>query len=56
MINKKETSGDVTAILRGIEQLRAKARALDLHALSFLLDMAKLETIRLVDPEERGGR
>ena len=56
MTNKKETSRDVTEILRGIEQLSAKARALDLHALSFLLDMAKLETIRLTDPGERDGR
>jgi hypothetical protein len=56
MTNKEETSRDVTEILRGIEQLRAKARALDLHTLSFLLDMAELETIRPTDPGERDGR
>jgi hypothetical protein len=56
MSNKKETSRDIAEILRGIEQLSARARVLDLHALSFLLDMAKLETIRLTDPAERDGR
>ena len=56
MTNKKETSRDVTEILRGIEQLSAKARALDLQTLSFLLEMAKLETIRLADLGERDGR
>ena len=55
MTNKKENR-DVTEILRGIEQLSAKARALDLRALSFLLDMAKLETIRLTNPRERVRR
>jgi hypothetical protein len=56
MTNREETSWDVTEILRGLEQLRAKARALDLPTLSFLLDMAKLETIRLTDPGEHDRR
>jgi len=56
MTNKKETSRDVAELLRGIEGLSAKARALDLQTLAFLLDMAKLETIRLTDPGERDGR
>jgi hypothetical protein len=56
MASRKETGRDVTEILRGIERLTAKARALGLHTLSFLLDMAKLETIRLTDPGERDGQ
>ena len=56
MTNKKETSRDIAEILRGIEQLSAKTRSLDLHTLSFLLDMAKLETIRLTNPGERVRR
>jgi hypothetical protein len=42
-------------ILRGIEQLSARARALNLHTLLFLLDMAKLETLRLSGSQDGGG-
>jgi hypothetical protein len=56
MANGKDRSEGLAEILRGIEQLGAKARGLNLHTLSFLLDMAKLEAIRLSHREEGSGR
>jgi hypothetical protein len=52
MTNKKETSRDVTEILRGIEQLSAKARALDLQTLSFFAGHGEARN----NPPDRSGR
>jgi hypothetical protein len=54
MTENGEPSQDLGDILRGIEELSAKARTLHLHALSYLLDMARLEAIRLAN--QRGRR
>jgi len=57
MTGKRETSqDDIAEILRGIEELSAKAQDLNLRTLSYLLDLARLETIGLIDPEQRGRR
>jgi hypothetical protein len=54
MTAKGEPSQDLAEILRGIEVLIVRARALNQRTLSYLLDMARLETIRLSDPEQMG--
>jgi hypothetical protein len=56
MTENGDPSQDFGDILRGIEELSAKARTLHLHALSYLLDMARLEAIRLTDPQRRRQR
>ena len=56
MTENGDPSQDFGDILRGIEELSGKARTLHLHALSYLLDMARLEAIRLTDPQRRRQR
>jgi hypothetical protein len=52
MSNKRNSSEGIAEILRDIEQLKAKTRARDLQALSYLLDMARLEAVRMIDSQQ----